>query len=52
VAWTRVETRGELSGAAVGQDLAFIFKLRDGLVVCVQETQDKREALKAAGLSE
>jgi ketosteroid isomerase-like protein len=52
VAWTRVETRGELSGAAAGQDLAFIFKLRDGLVVRVQETQDKREALGAVGLSE
>jgi ketosteroid isomerase-like protein len=52
VAWTRVETRGELSGAAVGQDLAFIFKLREGLVVRVQETQNKQEALKAAGLSE
>jgi ketosteroid isomerase-like protein len=52
VAWTRVETRGELSGAAAGQDLAFIFKLRDGLVVRIQETQDKREALEAAGVSE
>src|SRR5690242_4586169 len=45
VAWTRIEVRGGMSGAAVGQDLAFIFKLRDGLVVRVQETQDKREAL-------
>jgi ketosteroid isomerase-like protein len=52
VAWTRVETRGELSGASVGQDLAFIFRLRDGLVVRLQETQDKREALEAVGLSE
>jgi ketosteroid isomerase-like protein len=52
VAWTRLESRGGLSGAAAGQDLAFIFKLRDGLVVRVQETQDKREALEALGLSE
>jgi ketosteroid isomerase-like protein len=52
VAWTRIEVRGGMSGAAVGQDLAFIFKLRDGLVVRVQETQDKREALKAVGLEE
>ena len=52
VAWTRIETRGKLSGAAAGQYLAFIFKLRDGLVVRIQETQDKREALKAIGLSE
>ncbi len=50
MAWTRVEVRGELSGAAAWQDLAFIFKLRDGLVVRVQETQDKREALEAVGL--
>jgi ketosteroid isomerase-like protein len=50
VAWTRFEARGGLSGATVGQDLAFIFKLRDGLVVRVQETQDKREALEAVGL--
>ncbi len=52
VAWTRVQSRGELSGAAAGLDLAFIFKLRDGLVVRVQETQDKREALEAVGLSQ
>ena len=52
VAWTRAETRGGLSGASTGMDLAFIFKLRDGLVVRVQETQDKREALEAVGLSE
>ena len=52
VAWTRIEVRGGMSGAAVGQDLAFIFKLRDGLVVRVQETQDKRDALKAVGLEE
>jgi ketosteroid isomerase-like protein len=52
VAWTRVESRGELSGAPAGLDLALIFKLRDGLVVRVQETQDKREALEAVGLSE
>ena len=52
VAWTRVESRGGLSGVSAGQDLAFIFKLRDGLVVRVQETQDKREALKAVGLEE
>ena len=51
VAWTRVDTRGGLSGAQAGQNLAFIFKLRDGLVVRVQETQDKREALEAVGLS-
>ena len=52
VAWTRFKARGGLSGATVGQDLAFIFKLRDGLVVRVQETPDKREALQALGLSE
>jgi ketosteroid isomerase-like protein len=52
VAWTRVETRGELSGAAAGLDLAFLFKLRDGLVARVQETRDKREALEAVGLRE
>ena len=52
VAWTRSESRGGLSGASTGMDLAFIFKLRDGLVVRVQETQDKREALEAVGLSE
>jgi ketosteroid isomerase-like protein len=52
VAWTRVESRGELSGVPAGQDYAFIFKLRDGLVVRVQETQDKREALEAVGLRE
>jgi ketosteroid isomerase-like protein len=52
VAWTRLESRGGLSGAAAGLDQAFIFKLRDGLVVRVQETQDKREALEAAGLAE
>jgi ketosteroid isomerase-like protein len=51
VAWTRIESRGELSRVPVGQDWAFIFKLRDGLVVRVQETQDKREALEAVGLS-
>jgi ketosteroid isomerase-like protein len=52
VAWTRIESRGELSRVPVGQDWAFIFKLRDGLVVRVQETQDKREALEAVGLRE
>ncbi len=52
VAWTRVEVRGGASGARAGQDLAFIFKLRDGLVTRVQETQDKREALEAVGLRE
>jgi ketosteroid isomerase-like protein len=52
VAWTRVETRGGLSGASTGLDLATIYKLRDGLIVRVQETQDKREALEAVGLSE
>ena len=52
VAWTRVKTRGELSGAAAGQDLAFIFKLRDGLVVRIEETQDKQGALEAVGLPE
>jgi ketosteroid isomerase-like protein len=52
VAWIRIESRGGRSGAAAGQDYAFIFKLRDGLVVRVQETQDKREALEAVGLSE
>jgi ketosteroid isomerase-like protein len=52
VAWIRIESRGGRSGAAAGQDYAFIFKLRDELVVRVQETQDKREALEAVGLSE
>jgi len=52
VAWTRVESRGGLSGVSAGLDLAFIFKLRDGLVTRVQETQDKREALEAVGLRE
>ena len=52
VAWTRGESLGGLSGASTGMDLAFIFKLRDGLVVRVQETQDKRKALEAVGLSE
>ena len=52
VAWTRVETRGGASGVPVGLDLALIFKLRDGLVTRVQETQDKREALEAADLAE
>jgi ketosteroid isomerase-like protein len=52
VAWTRLEARGGTSGVPVGRDYAFIFKLRDGLVTRVQETQDKQEALKAAGLSE
>src|SRR5436190_562318 len=52
VAWTRVESRGGLSGVLASQDLAFIFKLRDGLVTRVQETQDKRKALKAVGLAE
>jgi ketosteroid isomerase-like protein len=52
VAWTRVESRGVVSGVPTGLDLAFIFKLRDGLVTRVQETQDKRVALEAAGLSE
>ena len=52
VAWIRIESRGGLSGAQTGQNYAFIFKLRDGLVVRVQETQDKREALEAVGLSE
>jgi ketosteroid isomerase-like protein len=52
VAWTRIESRGGLSGASTGQYWAFIFKLRDGLVVRVQETQDKREALEAVGLPE
>jgi ketosteroid isomerase-like protein len=50
VAWTRLESRGELSHVPVGQDWAFIFKLRDGLVVRVEETQDKAAALEAAGL--
>jgi ketosteroid isomerase-like protein len=52
VAWTRVESRGGLSGVPASLDLAFIFKLRDGLVTRVQETQDKREALKAVELAE
>ena len=52
VAWTRVASRGGLIGVPAGLDLAFIFKLRDGLVTRVQETQDKREALKAVGLEE
>jgi ketosteroid isomerase-like protein len=51
-AWTRLESRGGLSDVPAGMDLAFIFKLRDGLVTRVQETQDKREALEAARLSE
>jgi ketosteroid isomerase-like protein len=52
VAWTRIESRGELSGVPVGQDWAFIFKLRDGLVTRVRETQDKREAFEAVGITE
>ena len=52
VAWTRIGSRGGLSGVPAGMDLAFIFKLRDGLVTRVQETQGKREALEAAGLAE
>jgi ketosteroid isomerase-like protein len=52
VAWTRIESRGGLSGASAGLDCAFIFRLRDGLVVRIQETQDKREALEAVGLRE
>jgi ketosteroid isomerase-like protein len=52
VAWTRLDARGGASGVAIGQDWAFIFKLRDGLVTRVQETQDKQEALEAAGLQE
>jgi ketosteroid isomerase-like protein len=52
VAWTRVESRGEASGVPVGQDLAFVFTLRDGFVARVQETQDKAEALGAVGLRE
>ena len=52
VAWIRIESRGGLSGAQAGQNYAFIFRLRDGLVVRVEETQDKREALGAVGLSE
>jgi ketosteroid isomerase-like protein len=52
VAWTRIESRGGLSGASARQDYAFIFTLRDGLVVRVRETQDRREALGAVGLSE
>jgi ketosteroid isomerase-like protein len=52
VVWTRVESRGEASGVPVGQDLAFVFTLRDGFVARVQETQDKAEALGAVGLRE
>jgi ketosteroid isomerase-like protein len=52
VAWTHINSRGGVSGVPVGLDLAFIFKLRDGLVVRIQETQDKREALEAVGLRE
>jgi ketosteroid isomerase-like protein len=52
VAWTRVESRGGASGVPVGQDLAFIFTLRDGLAGRIQETQDKAEALEAVGLRE
>ena len=52
MAWTRVESRGIASGALAGQDLAFIFTLRGGLVVHAEETQDKSEALEAVRLSE
>jgi ketosteroid isomerase-like protein len=52
VAWTRINSRGGASGVLVGLDLAFVFTLRDGLVVRIQETQDRAEALEAAGLSE
>ena len=52
MAWTRVESRGIASGALAGLDLAFIFTLRGGLVVRVQETRDKTEALVAVGLRE
>jgi ketosteroid isomerase-like protein len=52
VAWTRLKVRGEASGVPTGQDLAFIFKLRGGLVTRIQETQEKREALQAVGLRE
>jgi ketosteroid isomerase-like protein len=52
VAWTRIESRGGRSGAQVELHLAWVFKLREGLVVRIQETQDRREALEAVGLSE
>ena len=52
VAWTRLDARGGLSGVPAGQHYAFIFKLREGLAVRVQETHDKREALEAVGLRE
>ena len=52
VAWTRLDARGGASGVPVGQHWAFIFKLHDGHVTRVQETQDKQQALEAAGLSE
>ena len=52
VAWTRVKVRGGLSGVPAGMDLAIIFQLHDGLVLRIQETRDKREALEAVGLQE
>jgi ketosteroid isomerase-like protein len=52
VTWTRIEVRGQASGVLTGQDTAFIFKLRDGLITRVRETQDKQEALEAVGLRE
>ena len=52
VAWTQINSRGGASRVPVGLDLAFVFTLRDGLVVQIKETQSKAEALEAVGLSD
>jgi hypothetical protein len=43
---------GRVSQIGLGDLLAFLFTIRDGLVVRQQTFRNKAEALEAAGLSE
>lgn len=50
VSWVRISGRGATSGVPAEFHVAFVWTLRDRLIVRVQETQDRAEALEAAGL--
>jgi ketosteroid isomerase-like protein len=52
VAIARLQTRGEASGIAIEQPVAWVFEFEGGLARRVRAYLEPREALEAAGLSE
>jgi len=52
IAAVRMGGAGRVSQIALGDLIAFVFTIKDGLVVRQQTVRNKEEALEAAGLSE